>query len=116
MHLAMARELACLETKSDDTEQSVSDSTGKKSQQFPKKKSILLGMMLSSLVMTHALFAQHVRIAVVSYYDGDDIHEKEDEGRRKGISSLNVQQMNTICEQNHRAYTDMYNYNRCIPS
>jgi hypothetical protein len=72
-------------------------------------------MMLSSLLMTHALFAQHVRIAVVSYYDGDDIHEKENEGRRKGIRSLNVQQMNTICEQNHRAYTDMYNYKYVNP-
>lgn len=69
-------------------------------------------MLLILLCIHHVLCIERLhnpRIALVSYYDGFDIHEKENEGRRDHNQTV-VREMQKVCEANRRAYASMYNY------
>lgn len=55
-------------------------------------------------------------IALLSYHDGDDVHAREHEGRYDRRTSLDVRDMNSICEENHRAYARLYGYTYVNPA
>lgn len=57
---------------------------------------------------------QSPTIALVSYDDGNDIHEKEKEGRRDHNVSV-TRELYRVCEENRRAYAAMYNYDYINP-
>jgi hypothetical protein len=55
-------------------------------------------------------------IALLSYHDGDDVHDREHEGRYDRRTSLAVGDMNRLCEETHRAYARLYGYTYVNPT
>lgn len=52
-------------------------------------------------------------VAIVSFYDDNDLHKKENEGHFS--TKYDVKKVNLACEQNHRAYAKYHHYDYINP-